>query len=243
MRYFRIVAILITVFFLVSCASSKRGYKADSFQTPLPVAVLPVDNMSNDLTSAQMFRELFKNSLQDLGYPVAKNDDVDFLLQQNGLTDGGQLRNVLPENLCRMLGVDAVFIGTLEKANQLTTGIYNKKQVKASMKLFRRSRPALVGHGRSKQQGSRTQRQSHRRRLCEKGRGQGPGKIQRASATYVDGRDGFGSGEKTSRQADRADRMGATMKRHTFFLLAAAVPGFLCLFRRFRDFFCGNRTL
>jgi hypothetical protein len=139
MRYFRIAAILFAALLLISCASHRRGYKADSFQAPLPVAVLPVDNMSNDLSSARMFRELFKNSLQDLGYPVAKNSDVDFLLQQNGLTDGGQLRNIPPENLCRMLGVDAVFIGTLEKANQLTTGIYNKKQVRVSMKLFQRS--------------------------------------------------------------------------------------------------------
>jgi len=139
MGYFRIFAVLSVAFYLASCASTRGGYKADSFTSSLPVAVLPVNNMSNDLKSAQMFRELFKNSLQDLGYPVAKNGDVDYLLRLNGLTDGGQLTNIPPENLCRMLGVDAVFIGTLEKANQLTTGIYNKKVVRASMKLFQRS--------------------------------------------------------------------------------------------------------
>jgi hypothetical protein len=124
---------------MISCAPATHGYKVDSFQSPLPVAVLPVNNMSNDLKAGQMFRELFKNSLQDLGYAVAKNNDVDYLLQQNGLTDGGQLTNIPPEKLCGMLGVDAVFIGNLEKANQLTTGIYNKKEVRASMKLYRRS--------------------------------------------------------------------------------------------------------
>ena len=139
MRYFRIFAVFSAAIFLVSCASTHGGYKVDSFQSPLPVAVLPVNNMSNDLKAALMFRELFKNSLQDLGYAVAKNGDVDYLLQQNGLTDGGQLTNIPPERLCQMLGVDAVFIGNLEKAGQLTTGIYNKKQVRATMKLFRRS--------------------------------------------------------------------------------------------------------
>ena len=140
MRYFRTIAVFFIAAFLASCATTiKGGYKADSFQSPLPVAVLPVNNMSNDLKSAQMFRELFKNSLQDLGYAVAKNGDVDYLLQQNGLTDGGQLTNIDPERLCQMLGVDAVFIGNLEKASQMTTGVYNKKEVRATMKLFRRS--------------------------------------------------------------------------------------------------------
>jgi hypothetical protein len=139
MRVLQIVALLSAVFLLGGCATAPRGFKADSFQSPLPVAVLPVNNMSNDLKAADMFRELFKNSLQDLGYPVAKNGDVDFLLQRNGLTDGGQLTNIPPEKLCDMLGVDAVFIGTLEKAGQLTTGIYNKSEVRANLRLYRGS--------------------------------------------------------------------------------------------------------
>jgi hypothetical protein len=138
MRYLQILILIFAVVFISGCAST-RGFKADSFVSPLPVAVLPVNNMSNDLKSASMFRELFKNSLQDLGYSVAKNCDVDYLLQQNGLTDGGQLTNIPPEKLCSMLGVDAVFIGNLEKASQVTTGVYNKKQVKADMKLYRKS--------------------------------------------------------------------------------------------------------
>jgi len=138
MRYLKILVLLSALLFLENCAAT-HGFKADSFSSPLPVAVLPFNNMSNDLKAGQMFRELFKNALQDLGYPVAKNSDVDFLLQRNGLTDGGQLTNIPPDKLCKMLGVDAVFIGTLEKANQLTTGVYNKKEVRASMKLFRSS--------------------------------------------------------------------------------------------------------
>src|SRR3989339_1300319 len=138
MRCLRIIIIVAAVF-LFDCCVSTRGYKTPGFVSPLPVAVLPLNNMSNDLKAAQMFRELFKNSLQDLGYSVAKNNDVDFLLQRNGLTDGGQLTNIPPEKLCEMLGVDAVFIGTLEKAGQLTTGVYNKNHVKASMKLFRQN--------------------------------------------------------------------------------------------------------
>lgn len=140
MRCLRILALLSAALLLGGCATTKRGgYRAPAFQSPLPVAVLPLDNMSNDLRAGLMFRELFKNSLQDLGFPVAKNGDVDFLLQRHGLTDGGQLRNIPSEKLCQMLGVDAVFMGTLEKASQLTTGAYNKKQVRANMRLFRRS--------------------------------------------------------------------------------------------------------
>ena len=139
MRYLRTLAVLSVALLLGGCATAPRGYKIPSFQSPLPVAVLPVNNMSNDLKAAEMFRALFKNSLQDLGYPTAKNGDVDFLLQRNGLTDGGQLTNIPPDQLCRMLGVDAVFMGTLEKANQLTTGVYNKKEVRASMRLYRLS--------------------------------------------------------------------------------------------------------
>jgi hypothetical protein len=138
MRYCRILAILSAILFLENCAPTRAFQKA-SLQSPIPVAVLPLNNMSNDLKAGEMFRELFKTSLQDLGFPVAKNGDVDFLLQRNGLTDGGQLTNIPPDKLCKMLGVDAVFIGTLEKAGQLTTGVYNKKEVRASMKLFRSS--------------------------------------------------------------------------------------------------------
>lgn len=122
---------------LVAGCAASHGFRAPSFQSPLPVAVLPVNNMSNDLAAGTMFRELFKNSLQDLGYQVAKNEDVDYLLRQNGFTDGGQLSATTPENLCRMLGADAVFIGTLQKANQVTTGVYNKHVVRADMRLFK----------------------------------------------------------------------------------------------------------
>jgi len=143
MRYFSPVMILVFALLLAGCASRRCfksvGFKSTVFVSPLPVAVLPVNNMSNDLKAAQMFRELFKNALMDLGYSVAKNEDVDYILQHNGYTDGGQLSSTSPDNLCVMLGVEAVFIGNLEKANQLTTGVYNKNEVRADMKLYRRS--------------------------------------------------------------------------------------------------------
>jgi hypothetical protein len=134
--------IFIGISFLASCATNmnNRGYLAPEFTTPLRVAVLPLENQTSDLKANELYRLMFKNSLQDLGFTVAKNGDVDYILNQKGYTDGGQLRNTPKDDICEWLGVDVVVFGSIEKASQLTTGVYNKKEVKTSMQMYKQNR-------------------------------------------------------------------------------------------------------
>lgn len=107
------------------------------------VAVLPMDNRTNDMDGPNWVRVAFNQIVPSRYYMTMPTDQVDAVLREKlGITIGGQLDFTnpgvgapTPQVVGEALGVDGLFYGTLEDFQNLITGFYNKKKVSATFKL------------------------------------------------------------------------------------------------------------
>lgn len=100
------------------------------------VAILPFVNNSNDVGAPTYVRAQFAKELERHQYRIRPLAETDQLLKdQMGVTLGSQLDMAAPQKLGEVLGVDGVFIGSLEEFNHKITGIYNVKRVRVRIKL------------------------------------------------------------------------------------------------------------
>ncbi len=100
------------------------------------VAVLPVYNATTDVEAPQMVREAFAERIQNYHYSIKPINEVDQILRnQMGITLGGQLEMTTPQKLGETLGVDGLIYGYLLNFDDITTGVYNVKKVRAGFKL------------------------------------------------------------------------------------------------------------
>lgn len=107
------------------------------------VAVLPMNNKTNDMEGPNWVRAAFAQRVPSRYYMVIPSAQVDQALKdQMGVTIGGQLDFTnpgagapTPQKVGEVLGVDGLFYGTLEDFQNLITGFYNKKKVSATFKL------------------------------------------------------------------------------------------------------------
>ena len=101
------------------------------------VAVAPMENKSNDLTASDIVRDAFVEGVARKGFavvPVAESDRI--LRETLGISYGGQLPSTSPEEVCKALGVEAVFYGDVLEWSKTTTGLFNSSTVAASFRMF-----------------------------------------------------------------------------------------------------------
>ncbi|GAB4234089.1 MAG: hypothetical protein OHK0028_10150 [Deltaproteobacteria bacterium] len=136
-----IVAVL-AVSFAPGC-----GGRNEVRPTPVPVvptsgpkvAVAPMENKTNDLSGSDIIRDAFVEGAARKGFgvlPVAESDRI--LRETLGINYGGQLPTTTPEEVCKALGVEAVFYGEVQEWSKTTAGIYNSSAVAASFRLYRK---------------------------------------------------------------------------------------------------------
>jgi hypothetical protein len=126
------------VIFVSGCAHK------DAMPDPQPVihtgpkvAVAPMENMSNYVSATDIIRDAFVEGLGERGYavmPVLESDRI--FREELGISYGGQLKVTTPQEVCAVLGVEAVFYGEVEEFGKTTTGFYNSSYVAASFKLY-----------------------------------------------------------------------------------------------------------
>lgn len=117
-------------------ACGGRGIAPNPANPVYKVAVLPFYNATNDVGGPGMVRELFAERLDRFHYDIVALEDVDRLLvDRMGITLGSQLELTTARELGETLGVDGVFYGYLLDFDQITTGVYNVKKVRAGIKL------------------------------------------------------------------------------------------------------------
>ncbi|OGP15200.1 MAG: hypothetical protein A2054_05740 [Deltaproteobacteria bacterium GWA2_55_10] len=98
--------------------------------------MLPFYNATNDVGGPKAIREEFQKRIQHRHYNVMPLKDVDeLLLNQTGITLGSQLELTNPAQLGEALGVDGVIYGYVLNFDDITTGVYNVKKVRAGFKL------------------------------------------------------------------------------------------------------------
>ncbi len=96
-----------------------------------------MENRSNDLSGSDIIRDAFVEAVARKGFavvPVAESDRI--LRETLGISYGGQLPTTSPEEVCKALGVEAVFYGDVQEWSKTTTGIYNSSTVAAAFRMF-----------------------------------------------------------------------------------------------------------
>lgn len=100
------------------------------------VAILPMYNATNDVDGPKMVRELTEKRIQRWHYNSKPLNEVDQILKdQMGVTIGSQLEMTTAQKLGAALGVDGVLYGYLLNFDDVTTGVYNEKRVRAGFRL------------------------------------------------------------------------------------------------------------
>ncbi|MFQ5442915.1 MAG: GNA1162 family protein [Thermodesulfobacteriota bacterium] len=118
------------------------------FNPVFSIAVLPFYNVTNDAGAPQVVREELEKKLSRRQYSVMPLKEVDRVLRDKmGITLGHQLELTTPEEVGKTLGVDGVVYGYLLNFDDITTGVYNVKQVRAGFKLVETSSGRVMWSG------------------------------------------------------------------------------------------------
>jgi hypothetical protein len=124
-----------------------------SFDQPISIAVLPFENMTADLPAGELMRLYFCLGLKEKGYTVMEISQVDSILQRLGITDGGQLGSITPEELQKMFKTEGLLYGTLIKATYSTLGVTTSKNVTANARVMRNGTEVFSDEETSKEGG------------------------------------------------------------------------------------------
>lgn len=144
-KLFSVAFLAAVAAFLTACAVPMRHYRPNPSNPVYTVAVLPLYNVTNDVGGAQKVREEFDKRIRNRQYSVMPLNDVDrILLDGMGITLGDQLEMTTPQQLGELLAVDGVVYGYLLDFDDITTGLYNVKQVRAAFKLVETRTGAVV---------------------------------------------------------------------------------------------------
>jgi hypothetical protein len=147
--------ILVSVLLSATGCGGKKEVRPEPSPVVLPagpkVAVTPMENKSNDLSSSDIIRDAFVEGVARKGFavvPVAESDRV--LWETLGISYGGQLPSTTPQEVCKALGVEAVFYGDVLEFSKTTTGIYNSSTASAAFRMYRKD-GVLVWEGNDRQ--------------------------------------------------------------------------------------------
>ena len=152
-----VVSALILVSVLLSASGCGGGKEVRPEPPPvvLPagpkVAVAPMENMSNDLSASDIIRDAFVEEVARKGFGVVPVVESDRILRETlGISYGGQLPSTTPEEVCKALGVEAVFYGDVLEFGKTTTGVFNSSTVAAAFRMYRKD-GALQWEGNDRQ--------------------------------------------------------------------------------------------
>ncbi len=123
---------------LFGCIRQEKVLKVSPGVAPVTLAVLPVNNLSNDVHGAQVFRDLLYKRLaqSQKGYRIMNIEETDRILNEAGITDGGQLSVIMPIELCELLNVDGLLYTDLKNLELLTLPFYHTRKVEAQFRLY-----------------------------------------------------------------------------------------------------------
>lgn len=133
---------LFLILFLAGCTSTRTLLKSETSEVPAKIAVLPMDNLTNDVAGAQILRQVIQSTLAEnyKGYEVQSLEETDELLRGVGLTDGGQLNVFHPLEISEILGVDGILYLKLSELELLTLPFYHVRRVDLTYSFYNMGR-------------------------------------------------------------------------------------------------------
>jgi hypothetical protein len=128
MRKGVLIFVLVSQIILLSTCMRQRA----QFKMPQQIAILPTINHTTDVAGGLVFRYLLYEALNDR-YPAkfVAVEMVDTLLNEEGITDGGQLNAVENEELFKILAADGLLFIELTACDYKTLGISETRRVSA----------------------------------------------------------------------------------------------------------------
>jgi hypothetical protein len=125
---------LLLLLLLCSCAQ-KPAFLKKPYQSPSLLAILPMNNITNDLSGPDVVRTVLQQGLSRKGYRTIPIDVTDEKLREAGITDGGQLTYLTPREVGKLLEVDGLLYGELRDFRLVNLGFYISRQVEADFRL------------------------------------------------------------------------------------------------------------
>lgn len=134
----KIVSIALLMILVTSCTSLKRVGKSQTNLAPAKLAILPMNNYTNDVAGAILLREVIAKRLleNNKGYLVQGIEETDSLLRDLGVTDGGQLSLFSPLELSKALKVDGLIYLRLDEIGLFTLPYYHVRKIDITYKLY-----------------------------------------------------------------------------------------------------------
>jgi len=97
------------IFFLACAGGAPHSVVPDyKDRTPRSVAVLPVLNETVSLKAPEVFRPILLNKLSMKGYETPPLAFIDGRLREKGIREAGQVNSLTPQEVGKLLGVDAL---------------------------------------------------------------------------------------------------------------------------------------
>lgn len=117
----------------------KGTYLVDPYMeshVPLSVAILPFDDKSETKQGAVAVRKAFYNHFSSLSFKDMELHRVDRLLRSAGLTEIDAIKKTSPQELGRILNVDAVVFGDISDFDKLFAVVYSQVSVGAEIRMY-----------------------------------------------------------------------------------------------------------
>ncbi|MEK7287645.1 MAG: GNA1162 family protein [Elusimicrobiota bacterium] len=114
------------------------------------IAVLPFNNESNLVDAPDLLRHMAQARLQAQGYKVMDLGQVDLLLRQAGVTQGGQLAALTPKKTADALKAGLLLYGEVKIFNEIPLGIYHKREVETVLRLVEGATGGVIWENRKK---------------------------------------------------------------------------------------------
>ena len=117
----------------------KGTYKVDPYMEkhkPQTIAVLPFINATRSQLGAVEVRKGLFNHFSSLPYKGMKLYAVDNVLRKGGFTDAETITKTSPQELGKVLGVDAVIYGEISDFDKLFAVVYSSVSVGADIKMY-----------------------------------------------------------------------------------------------------------
>lgn len=120
------VVLMMAVLSLTGCVQTKPFTKQDAYPkmyqaAPKSILVVPAVNRSTAADAPDLYSTTIAQPLAEAGYYVMPIPLTNLLLQQEGIVDGEQLREVNPGKFKQLMGADTVLFVTI---NQWDTNYY-----------------------------------------------------------------------------------------------------------------------
>ena len=102
---------------------------------PKTIAILPFENFTGKEEAFEIVRGSFYNHLSSKTYELPKLYRIDRLLQEQGLTKSEEIHCKTPQELGKLLGVDALIYGQITHYDRLYAVLYSQVAVGATLRM------------------------------------------------------------------------------------------------------------